>query len=824
MKSMDISIHEVERLERSGRRFMAAAILAALTIIAATWWGLMAFLGGSSAWGTVEDARSEWIPDVESLVLDLPDISRLSEVYTADDVLLGKLNERNSQPLPLDEIPNLVIGAVLSAEDADFIDHNGIDYRAVARAFIENIGGGSRQGGSTITQQIVKLNFIGTEATLKRKVSEAAIAIELESRFTKEQLLEFYLNSVFFGNNAYGVKAAAEVYFDKALEDLTIAEAAALPVPIRNPSLYDLRRDDDIAVRARDAVIDEMIDEGYITAEEGAAAQKTPIVVAPPTQIQELAPQVLIAAKDAILNDPQFGLGATYLQRKRAVFGCPAYDTECEGGGGLRIFVTVDLGLQQQALDILQQWFPAGANGPTGAIAMVDNTTGATVVMASGLEFGTDIAAGQRQYDLATKGRRNAGSSFKPFGLVTAMEQGIPLNSFWDMTTPQFLEFGGIEPWECNNAGTNSPGIRSLEDALIYSTNTVFCQLSVAVGGAEIRQVAQRMGIKSPLGDFPSIVLGAYEVSPLEMASAYSTLANHGTRVENYLIERIEDANGNVIYQHQVDSRRVIEEAIAAAAVNTMEKAVARGTGGRSVLTPARPQAGKTGTHENYTDVWFVGFIPQYTASVWVGFPDSQVEMRNITVNGVFVPRAYGGSVAAPIWREFMQIVTRGLPIEDFDPDPDGIGIYYQTPRVEVPDVIGLDIEDAEEELLQAGLEVNITIINSEEDEDTVVTTDPEAGRRVLQGSTIEVEVSSGLPPETNLPDLIGMTREEARAALVALRRETEIEFHWEFINIEVTDPALRNMIVSTSPGPGAIITEETVVVIRINRLVDEGG
>ena len=821
---MDISIHEVERLERSGRRFMAAAILAALAMIAATWWGLLAFLGSTSAWGTVEEAKSEWIPDVESLVLDLPDIGRLSEVYTADGVLLGKLNERNSQPLPLDDIPNLVIGAVLSAEDADFMDHNGIDYRAVARAFIENVGGGSRQGGSTITQQIVKLNFIGTEATLKRKVSEAAIAIELERRFTKEQLLEFYLNSVFFGNNAYGVKAAAEVYFGKDLADLTIAEAAALPVPIRNPSLYDLRRGDEIAVRARDAVIDQMIDQGYITAAEGAEAKRYPIVVAPPSESPDIAPQVLIAAKDTILNDPEYGLGATYLQRKRAVFGCPAYDTECEGGGGLKIFVTVDLGLQERALEILQQWFPAGANGPTGAIAMVDNATGATVVMASGLEFGTDVEAGQRQYDLATKGRRNAGSSFKPFGLVAALEQGIPLNSFWDMTTPQFLDFGGIEPWECNNAGRNDPGIRSLEDALIYSTNTVFCQVSITVGGDEIRKVAQRMGIKSPLGDFPSIVLGAYEVSPLEMASAYSTLANHGNRVENYLIERIEDANGNVVYQHQVDVRRVVDEAIAAAVVNTMQAAVSRGTGGRAVLYPSRPQAGKTGTHENYTDVWFVGFIPQYTTSVWVGFPDSQVEMRNITVNGVFVPTAFGGSVAAPIWREFMQVVTLALPVQDFPPDPEGTSIYYQTPRAEVPDVIGMDIEEAEEELLKAGFELNITIVNSDEDEDTVVATDPEAGERVRQGTTIDVEVSNGNPPETILPDLLGQTRESARLTLTALRRETEIEFTWEFVFVDSADKEQRGLIGSTNPAPGATITKDTVITIVVYRYADPGG
>jgi len=306
-------------------------------------------------------------------------------------VLLGKLNERNSQPLALDEIPNLVIGAVLSAEDADFMEHSGIDYQSVARALIENVGGGSRQGGSTITQQIVKQNFIGSEATLKRNVAEAAIAIELEHRFSKEQLLEFYLNSVFFGNNAYGVKAAAEAYFGKDLDELTIAEAAAIPVPIRNPSLYDLRKEDEIATRARDAVIDQMVEEGYITAAEGSEAKATPLRTTPLVETPDVAPQVLIAAKDAILNDPSFGLGATYLQRKRAVFGCPAYDTSCEGGGGLKIFVTVDLGLQQQAFDLLQQWLPAGTGGPTGAIAMVDNRTGATVVMASGLEFGTDI-------------------------------------------------------------------------------------------------------------------------------------------------------------------------------------------------------------------------------------------------------------------------------------------------------------------------------------------------------------------------------------------------------------------------------------------------
>jgi penicillin-binding protein 1A len=735
-------------------------------------------------------------------------------VYTADGVLLGELTERNSQPVQLDDIPNLVIGAVLSAEDGDFMAHGGIDYQAVARAVIEDLGGGPRQGGSTITQQVVKQNFIGSEPTLERKVAEAAIAIELERRYTKEQILEFYLNSVFFGENAYGVTAAAEEYFGKSLDELTIAEAAALPVPIRNPSLYNLRNDSEIPRRARDAVIDEMVDEGYITFDEGEEAKADEIVTVVQQEFQDPAPQVLLAAKDTVLNDAQYGLGATYLQRTRALFGCPADAVDCEGGGGLRIITTVDNGLQEEARRILQEWFPPGSDGPTGAVAMVDNRTGAQVVMASGLDFGTDIEAGQRQYDLATKGRRNPGSAFKPFGLIAALEQGYPLNSFWDYSTPQEIEYGGIEPWICENAGDNEPGIRTLEEALYRSTNTVFCQVSVEVGPENIVEVAHRLGIQSPLSSIPAIVLGAQAVSPLEMASAYSTIANNGERVETYLIERIEDSAGNVIYQHQVERAQVIEPALAAAVINTMEKVVSQGTGGRAYI--ARPQAGKTGTHENNTDTWYVGYIPQYTTAVWVGFPDAQVEMRNITVRGTLYSRVYGSTLAAPIWKEFMQIVTRDLPVEDFATDPEGIGVYYQTPRVEVPDIIGMEYEEAEEEILKAGFEIDVKLVNSDEPEDTVVSVTPEPGERFRQGSTVEIEVSNGLSPTAVLPDLLGRTEAEINQILLALQQNAQIEFSWVFQQVPTEIEAEGGVAVATDPNPGADIDEEATVVISI--------
>ncbi|OFW67135.1 MAG: hypothetical protein A2Z12_03645 [Actinobacteria bacterium RBG_16_68_21] len=813
---MDISIHEAQQIERQGRRFIAFAVLAAVVVISATWFGLFAFLGANAAEQTVEDLRAAWIPEVETMVLDLPNLSRLSAVYTSDGVLLGELTERNSRPVTLDEIPNLVIGAVLSAEDDGFMIHGGVDYQSVVRAFLADLTGGNTQGGSTISQQVVKQNFVGAEPTLRRKVAEAAIAIELERRYTKEQILEFYLNSVYFGNNAYGVKAAAQEYFGKELGDLTIAEAAALPVPIRNPSLYNLRNSEsEIPLRVRNAVIDNMVDNGYITVAEGAAAKAEPIGVVAHQEFQDPAPQVLIAARDTVLNDARYGLGATFLQRKRALFGCPADDTECQGGGGVKIYTTVDFALQARARQILQEWFPPESGLPTGAIAMVDNRTGATVVMASGLDFGTDIAAGQRQYDLATKGRRNPGSAFKPFGLIAALERGIPLNSYWDYTTPQTLDYGGIEPWDCRNAGDNEPGIRSLEEALYRSTNTVFCQLAIAVGAQNIVDVAHTMGIKSPLAAVPSIVLGASAVSPLEMASAYSTIANQGERVENYLIERIEDADGNVIYQHQVAGEQVLEPALAAAVINTMEKVISQGTGGNAYI--GRPQIGKTGTHETYLDAWFVGAIPQYSTAVWVGFPDAQVPMVNLTVKGTFIPRMFGSSAPAPIWKDFMSVVVADLPVEDFAADPPGTSVYYATPRVEVPDLTGMDSRHAQHELLQAGLDFEITLVNSDEDEDTVVSSDPVAGARVEQGTTVTIEISNGLSPTGTVPNLVGMRRNQADNTLTNLSNAIKIPFTWVFDGTEsTTDQGLDNTVASTTPAAGDDLTETTVIHITM--------
>lgn len=817
--------------------------MAVIVVLAAAVFGLFGFLETNAAFGTIEDLEDKYICEPESFILDFPDLSRLSEVYTADGVLLGKLHERNSQPVAIEEVPDVVKWAVLSAEDGGFYDHEGVDFKAIARAALVNVRSGNLTGGSTITQQVVKQNFLSDERTIERKICEAVVAAELERQYTKDQILEFYMNAQFFGENAYGVQAAAEEYWGKDLDQVSIAQAAAMVVPIRNPSFYDVR-DNPVGVLARrNDVIDQMADNGFITVSEAENAKQEPLQPIEPRDFDEPAPQVLIEARQQILNDSDndFGLGFTFDERKKALFGCPANDAGCEGGGGLRIFVTVDLSMQEEANRILADWFRY-ENSPTGAIAMVDNRTGAIKVVASGIEFGEDIAAGERPYDLAQEGARQAGSAFKPFGLLTALEQGtldgrqVTINSYWDATSPQEIDCGEFAcdqgddtpfVWEVRG-GNRGGGIITLDEATFRSVNAVYAQLSKAVGPENIVEVANRMGIESALRPVLSIVLGTNEVSPLEMAAAYSTIANYGIKRDTYLIERIEDEAGNVIYQHEIEETRVLDEALVAAAVGSMHKVVARGTATRADI--GRPQAGKTGTTDDAADLWFMGFIPQYSTAVWVGYPDSRTELRGFTVYNALTgedqeyrERIFGGTLAAPIWKHFMQQVTADLPIEDFPPDPPGTDAYRQTPLTLVPDLdaVAAELETAllterqiETAFWQVGLDVEIEVVPSPLAEGTILGQDPAPGTRLRQGRSVFVQVSSGVAPI--LPEWRGLDLSEVGATVDAFNEETGLALTWVTQEVPTSSTTLWNTVVGTTPPPGTTLDVDAEITFFI--------
>jgi penicillin-binding protein 1A len=842
-------IHQIEARERRGRWFGALATLLSISLLLSGWVGLFAFLGANSAYGTFEELTEEWVPDTRAMELNLPDLSRVSRVYAASGEVLAELHDgRNSEPMPFEEVPELVVNAILAAEDSSFFDHEGIDFSAIASAALDNFLTDNTRGGSTITQQVVKNAFVGNEVTIRRKVNEAFVAAELERRFPKERILEYYMNSVYFGAGAYGVKTASEEFFAKDIDDLEIHEAAALAVLVRNPSLYNPRRQPEYTLQRRNDVISQMAEEGWITDAEANSALSQPLDVVDTPPRRGEADHVVAEVRRQLLHSPEFALlGDSPEERKKAIFGCPADDVACEGGGGLQIFTTIDLRLQKEANRVLHEWLPLApyeenfqacasvfpdfeenqefyakyaethSCKPTGAIAMVDNNTGAVKVMASGLDFEFS------QFDLAVQGRRNTGSAFKAIGLAAALEQGFTMGHRWAGTSPIEIqcEFicspNGTNVWTVENANRASTGVISLEEATYRSVNTVYAQVSNDTGPENIVDMGRRMGITdSVLEPVLSIVLGSSSVSPLEMASAFSNFATNGLHADDYIVARIVNHQGDVIFEKEPEMTQVADAGIFAAARRALVKVPTdSGTAPRANI--ARPQGGKTGTHQNYLDAWYVGFTPEFSTAVWVGFEAEQIPLEDLVIHGQTYPRVFGGSVPAPIWADFMTVVTEGLPVTQFPTDPASIEDYLVPPPTQVPIVVGLTKGAAIKKLKQdAKLNVTVQEVASLEEEGIVVNQSHDPGTTVPQGTVITIYVSNGETPVGPLPSFIGMTLEEATEAALAFELATGVKLNLVPQNFEVDDPAQVGKIVATNPPPGTVISESAAVVVSI--------
>ena len=994
-------IHELETRSRYGSKYVASLILLISTILVSTWIGFFLFLPTKSAMAIVDSLEEQFLPRAEGMVLDFSSLSEPSIIISSDEIELAELHDGlNRDLIPLSEIPAFVVNTLLAAEDSNFYKHEGVDFIAIASAVLDNLRGITR-GGSTITSQVAKLSFVGDEISIRRKITEAVVAAELERRYTKDQILEYYLNSIYWGSGAYGIKSASYEYFDKNVDELTLDEAATLVVIIRSPAYYNPRKYPERVIERRNSVLETMLRENFIVEVQYRAAKLAPLNIAESKILDNPAQHVVAEVKRQLLNEPQFAfLGNTKAERKQALFGCPSDDLTCTGGGGLIIYTTLDLELQQHANEVLNKWVPPDLSGdeeadprPTGVITLLDNYSGAIKVMASGLPFE------EEQYNLATQGKRNPGSAFKPITLLAALESGVKLYSNRDSRSPVEINCGypcapdGVgTKWVVRNYGTSitadrflskfpaldraielqcidthieevktkdfieqfplvenideyetdedkmfvigialgqfdedgntiltdeegkkyvlsgnkqkiyldtegrkiltdpdgtryvlgkdelglediriyafeeqplvenlnlldekveidpeseyqyvykpcktrstynvsirrldGSGMISLEEATRRSVNTVFAQVASELGGEKLASTAKKLGISSYLDPVISLTLGAGAVTPIEMASAYSSFATNGILAPPYLIEKIEDTDGNILYQHITSPRVSINDPAAAAAVRkTLEVAAQRGTGTRALLDD-RLIAGKTGTHQGFREAWFIGFIPQYTSSIWIGFAEEQLPLINVTINGEVYRTVSGGRVPAPIWKEFMVKVTENLPVENWPKSPSDMGKYYEIPTGEIPQLIGLNILDAEEISFSSYFLPTVVLVDSEEESGVVLTQSAEPGEEMPEGTEIILEVASS-PLSAPIPSIspCTVTQEEAENLFKQFMRDTGVVVFLDYSYENTGIQTCEEKVFGTNVSQGAIVSSGDTIQLIISLTTED--
>lgn len=576
---------------------------------------------------------------------ELEELSQRSIVYTRDGQTMAVLRaEENRSPVLLERVPRHLIDAVIAVEDERFWRHGGVDLRSTGRAIVSNVEAGDlTQGGSTITQQLVKNTLVTPERSFGRKMKEASLAIRIEGQLSKEEILEKYLNTVYFGSGSYGVQAAAETYFGVDVEQVTVGQAALLASIIRNPVGYEPFRHPEVAKERRELALDQMADQGYITQAEAERLAEEPLPTSPHEFLPPPNDYFVEEAKQRLLDDPR--LGETAQERYNAVFK-----------GGLKIYTTLDPRMQAIAKEKVDSLLPNNDRGLTAALVTLEPYSGAVRAMVGGPNFE------QAKFNLVTQGLRQPGSSWKPFVVMAAIEAGYGPRHSINGTSPCPVRAGG-PPWLPSNYGEATGGVASVTTALAKSYNCAFVRLGLKVGLDKVTDVARRLGITSPLDDVPAMTLGTEEVHPLDMASAYGTIANDGIRHQAFFVERVEDRRGNVLFEGAAAGEQVVDVNHARMATQMMRAVVNGGTGGRAAV-PGRQVAGKTGTSQNWENAWFVGYTPQLSTAVWMGSPVGNVPMGGIT----------GGSYPAAIFGAFMREALEGAPVEAFQqPDPKSI-------------------------------------------------------------------------------------------------------------------------------------------------------
>ena len=605
----------------------------------------------------------------------LDDLSVRSYVYASDGTLLATLrDEENRAPVELDDLPQHLVDAVLAVEDADFFTHDGVNARATVRALLSNVESGEiEQGGSTITQQLVKQSLLSSDQDFTRKTKEAFLAVRLEKQMSKRQILQRYLNTIYLGNHSYGIQAAAETYFGVEATDLDLAQAALLAGIIRDPIDYNPFADADVALERRRIALRRMVEEGHITEAEEAAANEVPLPTTPTEYNPPPDDYFVEEVKQRLLDDPR--LGETRSERTANVFK-----------GGLEIHTTLDLKAQffaQVSRDEVLAPFalegePAlfragvdlvGAEQPgTVGMASVEPSTGAVRALVGGSGFD------DYKYNLATQGFRQPGSAFKTFVLLSLLEQGYSPTDQVSGSGPCRFEFGLPDgPYEVENFGNSRGFVGSITSMTTNSSNCGYVRLGQIAGMDNVVRLAGELGVKTrndknevvPLDPaIASTPLGTQGVTPLAMASAYAAIANDGFFHEPYFIQKVLDRRGDTVFEHVPEGRRVFSIETAQIAADILKQNVLGGTGG-SARVAGHDIGGKTGTAQNFSNAWFVGFSKHLATSVWMGAMSGNVEMRSVGGRNVT-----GGSYPAEIFGRYMGAIHQNVEPVPFAPAP----------------------------------------------------------------------------------------------------------------------------------------------------------
>ena len=613
-----------KRAHRAKRQPLSKAMMALVIVL------VVLGVGGVAAGA----AAAVWLQDLP----DYKDSSAFNyaektRVYANDgETLLAEFYIENRDPIELSEMSTYVLEGTVATEDERFYEHDGVDMMGIARAIVVNLTGTGKEGASTITQQFVRNTVLAdeaTESTIKRKVREAYISLELEKMYQKDEILQMYLNTINYGQGAYGIEAASQLYFSKPAKDLTLPEAATLIGIPQSPTYNNPIDNPDNCLARRNLVLDRMLSNNYISQEEHDAAQQAPL-------------ELNVTREEMTNGIMKYDYFTSYVRDTLL----QDYSVNEVFKGGLTVKTTLDPHAQDLAEAAVDRKLQSLPENLECALVAIDPDTGYIEAMVGGRDYTTN------EFNLATQAKRQAGSSFKTFTLLAALDEGISPDTNLNCTSKV-----KIDDWEVANYGNANYGTRSIESAFAVSSNTGFAELCTEIGPQKVADMAHKCGIVSNLDAVPSITLGVEEVSVLEMAQAYATIANGGTLHEATCIEEIKDSSGQVVYQADTRGQKVLNTDLTEAAVEVMQGVVKKGTGRNAALYNGQAVGGKTGTSEDYRDKWFCGITPQVSVAIWIGDRNEKSMPSWVAADSIF--------------GDFVNKLLQGQEKEDF---PKGAG------------------------------------------------------------------------------------------------------------------------------------------------------